>query len=130
MTDERILDVVSIDTNKMPWSYIPIPELNHQLPVKLLLDDPETGMSILKMKYTAGFTNAWHTHKCAHGMYVLDGTLNTHKGTFGPGEFVWFPEGERMFHGATEENDVIFLFITNKPFDIHFESVENHEPAR
>lgn len=58
-------------------------------------------------------------------MYVLDGKLNTSRGQFGPGEFVWFPEGERMFHGATGENDVIFLFIINKPFDIAFEPVES-----
>jgi quercetin dioxygenase-like cupin family protein len=112
----------SVDTNKTPWSFIPVPELNHQLPVKLLIEDPDTGMSVLKMKYASGFTNPWHTHNCAHGMYVLDGILNTHKGTFGPGEFVWFPEGERMFHGATEDNDVTYLFITNKAFDIHYES--------
>ena len=44
----------------------------------------------------------------------------THKGTFGPGSFVWFPEGEAMEHGAKAEGDVIALFITNKPFDIHY----------
>jgi hypothetical protein len=31
---------------------------------------------------------------------VLEGELVTHKGTFGPGSFVWFPEGEVMEHGA------------------------------
>jgi hypothetical protein len=25
-----------------------------------------------------------------------------------------------MYHGATEEEDCVILFITNKPFDIHF----------
>ena len=124
MNEDKKPDCVTANTNEMPWTYIPIPELNHELPVKLLLDDPDTGMSVQKMKYTSGFTNPWHTHTCAHGMYVLDGILNTHKGRFGPGEFVWFPEGERMFHGATQENDVTFLFITNKPFDIHFEQTE------
>lgn len=33
---------------------------------------------------------------------------------------MWFPEGGVMFHGATQEQDVTFLFITNEPFDIHF----------
>lgn len=33
-----------------------------------------------------------------------------------------------MLHGATDENDVTFLFITNKTFDIHYEHIEgaNH----
>ena len=47
----------------------------------------------LKLIYRAGWTNPWHTHPCAHGIYVLDGSLATHQGTFGPGSFVWFPEG-------------------------------------
>jgi quercetin dioxygenase-like cupin family protein len=59
-------------------------------------------------------------HPCAHGIYVLEGTLKAHRGTFGPGNFVWFPEGGIMEHGATEESDCTFLFITNKPFGIHY----------
>src|SRR4029453_14750218 len=44
--------------------------------------------------------------------------LKTHAGIFGPGNFVWFPEGMLMEHGATEDGAVTTLFITNKPFDI------------
>jgi hypothetical protein len=53
-------------------------------------------------------------------MYVLEGTLVTHKGKFGPGSFVWFPEGEVMEHGASPEGDVVVLFITNKSFRIDY----------
>ena len=53
-------------------------------------------------------------------MYVLEGTLVTHEGDYGPGSFVWFPEGPEMQHGATAEEPVTVLFITNKPFDIHY----------
>jgi quercetin dioxygenase-like cupin family protein len=53
-------------------------------------------------------------------MYVLEGTLQTGSGMYGPGSFVWFPEGIEMEHGATAEADVTVLFITNKPFDIHY----------
>lgn len=53
-------------------------------------------------------------------MYVLEGTLVTHQGKFGPGEFVWFPEGGKMQHGAGDNEDVTFLFIVNKPFAIDF----------
>ena len=113
--------VTSVNTNEIPWSHVSLQGLEQDLLVKSLINDPETGMMVLKMKYEAGFTNPWHTHRCAHGMYVLEGILETHKGRFGPGEFVWFAEGERMFHGATEHNDVLFLFITNKPFEIEYE---------
>jgi hypothetical protein len=53
-------------------------------------------------------------------MYVLEGTLVTHDGQYGLGHFVWFSEGCHMEHGATAEQDVTVLFITNKPFEIHY----------
>lgn len=77
-------------------------------------------MAVRLVKYPAGFTNAWHTHPCAHGMYVLEGTLVTNEGSFGAGNFVWFPEGMKMEHGATQDTDVTVLFITNKKFEIHY----------
>ncbi len=52
-------------------------------------------------------------------MFVLEGTLVTHDGSFGPGSFVWFPEGMTMQHGATQTEDVAVLFLTNKRFEIH-----------
>jgi len=75
--------------------------------------------SRLDQRRTASISTSW-THNCAHGIYVLDGILKTHSGSFGPGSFVWFPEGMEMEHGATQDNDVTFLFIANKPLDIHY----------
>jgi len=121
--------VRSWDTNTMPWEIRHIDELDGDLAAKQLIEDPGTGMSVMKMKYFAGFTNEWHTHPCAHGMYVLDGVLKTHAGSFGPGSFVWFPEGMEMEHGATQDNDVTFLFIANKPVDIHYTRLTPPEPA-
>ncbi len=72
------------------------------------------------VRYPAGVINPRHTHPCGHGMYVLEGTLVTHAGTFGPGTFVWFPEGEVMEHGASIEGDVTVLFVTNKAFRIDY----------
>lgn len=51
---------------------------------------------------------------------MLEGNLRTHRGEFGPGSFVRFPEGGIMGHGATEDADCVFLFITSKPFGIHY----------
>ena len=85
-----------------------------------LLNDPETGVEIRLVRYPSGVINPSHTHPCGHGMYVLEGTLVTHKGEFGPGTFVWFPEGEVMEHGASPEGDVSVLFITNKSFRIDY----------
>lgn len=112
----------SIDTNAMPWGEMYVEQLKASIPLKALMSDPDTGMTVSIIRYDAGFTNEWHRHNCAHGMYVLDGILQTHAGNFSPGSFVWFPEGMEMWHGATQDNNVTMLFITNKPFDIHYNS--------
>lgn len=117
---ENTQEVITIDSHRMPWQELPIPELDASILMKPLFLDNTSGMSISKCCYKAGFMNKSHTHHCAHGMYVLDGILVTSKGSFGPGNFIWFPEGEVMFHGAQEDNDVTFLFITDKTFDIHY----------
>ncbi|GLZ52592.1 cupin domain-containing protein [Actinomycetospora sp. NBRC 106378] len=113
------VELVVTDTTTAEWQDFPVPAIDAVLEHVPLVDDPETGMMMVKMVYRAGFTNPWHTHPCGHGIYVLSGTLRTHQGTYGPGSFVWFPEGGSMEHGATDDEDCTFLFVTNKPFDIH-----------
>jgi quercetin dioxygenase-like cupin family protein len=121
MTDQAAGgELQSFDSNTMPWGELYIEQLKVGIPVKPFVNDPDTGMSVQKIRYAAGFTNVWHRHNCAHGIYVLDGVLRTHAGDFGPGSFIWFPEGMLMQHGATPDNDVNVLFITNKPFDIRY----------
>lgn len=112
--------LTAIDTNAMPWEDRYSEALQKMLYRKNLIEDPDTGMEIRLVKYPAGVINKLHTHPCAHGMFVMEGTLVTHDGNYGPGNFVWFPEGQVMEHGATAEADVVVLFITNKPFQIHY----------
>jgi quercetin dioxygenase-like cupin family protein len=108
------------DADTMPWAERFVPQIGKALFAKHFVEDPDTGVTVRIVKYPAGFTNSWHTHPHAHGMYVLEGTLVTHQGSFGPGHFVWFPEGMLMQHGATQDQDVTVLFITNKKFEIHY----------
>ena len=122
-----IRQFVSLDTRSTPWEERFNEHLQRVIPRKDLFQDPETGMEIRLVRYPAGLVNPLHTHPCGHGMYVLEGTLVTHRGTFGPGSFVWFPEGEPMEHGASAERDVVVLFITNKPFRIDY--LEGAKPA-
>jgi len=110
------------DTSVMPWEERFNEKIGRALFRKELYSDPETGSLIRLVRYPAGVINPRHTHPCGHGMYVLEGKLVTHNGTFGPGTFVWFPEGEVMEHGASADGDVIVLFITNKTFRIDYQS--------
>jgi quercetin dioxygenase-like cupin family protein len=112
--------ITAIDTAALPWEDRWNEHLGKMLYRKNLVEDPETGMEIRLVKYPAGVINSLHVHTCAHGMYVLEGTLVTNAGTYGPGHFVWFPTGIEMEHGATAEADVTVLFITNRQFDIRY----------
>jgi quercetin dioxygenase-like cupin family protein len=109
-----------IDTQAMPWEERFNDRIGRALFRKELYTDSETGGLIRLVRYPAGVINPRHTHPCGHGMYVLEGKLVTHNGTFGPGTFVWFPEGEVMEHGASSEGDVTVLFVTNKAFRIDY----------
>jgi quercetin dioxygenase-like cupin family protein len=110
----------AIDTSKQPWEERFNEKIGRALFRKNLYTDPDSGMEIRLVRYPAGIINPLHTHPCGHGMYVLQGELVTHKGRFGPGHFVWFPEGEAMEHGASAAGDVIVVFITNKSFRIDY----------
>lgn len=113
-------ELIAIDTRALPWEERFNEHLGKSLFRKNLITDPDTGMEVRLVRYPAGVINTLHTHPCAHGMYVLEGTLVTHAGRFGPGYFVWFPEGMPMEHGASAEADTTVLFITNKRFEIHY----------
>lgn len=110
-----------VDTNTIPWAERFNERIGRALYRKDLHTDPETGAEIRLVRYPKGVINPSHTHPCGHGMYVLEGKLVTHAGTFGPGQFVWFPEGMVMEHGASAEGDVVVVFITNKAFRIDYQ---------
>jgi quercetin dioxygenase-like cupin family protein len=112
--------MIAVKPDEMPWEERPNASLGKSYYRKMLIVDPDTGMRVNLARYPAGFVTPWHDHPCAHGMYVLEGTLKTHEGCFGPGCLVWFPEGTVAEHGATAETDVVVLFITNKKFEIHY----------
>jgi len=118
MTDSKLL---AIDTNRLPWEERFNEKIGRALYRKNLMEDPDTGMEVRLVRYPAGVVNPRHTHPCAHGMFVLEGTLVTQDGQYGPGHFVWFPEGSVMEHGAAASHDVTVLFITNKRFEIHYQ---------
>jgi quercetin dioxygenase-like cupin family protein len=111
---------VAVDAGAMPWEERPNERIGRSLYRKELFADPETGVMIRLVRYPAGVLNPSHTHPCGHGMYVLEGRLVTHRGVYGPGTFVWFPEGEVMAHGASAEGDVVVLFVTNKAFRMDY----------
>jgi len=108
------------DTNTTEWEDRPNKAAGNSYKRMMLHTDDDTGMRVNLADYPAGFTTPRHEHPCGHGMFVLEGTLHTPQGDYGPGTFVWYPEGVVTEHGATENEHVKVLFITNKAFDIFY----------
>ena len=78
------------------------------------------GNVLMLVRYPAGKLNPGHVHTVGHGMYVLSGELVTHRGTFGPNTFVWFPANEVMWHGAGPTEDLVVLFSTGSGMDTRY----------
>ena len=73
----------AINTLEQPWEERFNEKLGRALYRKNLHTDAATGAEIRLVRYPAGVINPLHSHPCGHGMYVLEGCLVTHKGTFG-----------------------------------------------
>lgn len=82
--------------------------------------NPRTGDSVMLVRYPAGEMNPMHEHPVGHGIYVLQGTLVTHRGNFGRDTFVWFPPNEPMTHGAGPDEDLVALFTRSKNFRTNY----------
>ena len=106
--------------DQMDWIEVYNEHADAKLYDKHLVSEGKTGMIVNLSKYPAGYVTTWHTHPHAHGMYVVEGKLYTNLGIVEPGNFVWFPEGEVMEHGATAEEPCTVLFITDAPFEITY----------
>ena len=103
---------LAIHSNMLTW----VRNRNNQHAVtyfmKPLLNDTGSGQRVMLVRYPAGQINPLHSHSHGHGIYVLQGTMVTHRGSFGPDTFVWFPPGEVMTHGAGDDAELVALFIT------------------
>jgi ChrR Cupin-like domain len=84
---------------------------------------------VVKMVYRAGFINPWHSHSCAHGIYVLEGTLDTHQGQFPAGSFVWFPKAESCSTARRRMRIAPSCSSPTSPLDIHFVGDANDPDA-
>ena len=111
----------AIDTTSAEGEASFNPKLGVDLGRLMLRKDPQTATEIRMIRYPKGVLNPAHTHPCGHGIFVLEGRLKTHRGEYGPGTWVWFPKGQVMEHGATDDADVVGIFITDGAFEIIYE---------
>jgi len=78
--------------------------------------DGPAGTSALRVHFEAGARTNWHTHPEGQLLIVVAGegwtrTAGEAKQVIRPGDVVWFPAGERHWHGATATSAMVQVAV-------------------
>ncbi|MGE0311507.1 MAG: cupin domain-containing protein [Lautropia sp.] len=105
--DSRYLDVASL-----PWKPTPCPGID----MKVLLEDPQTGLLTALFRWAPGSELPLHEHVEIEQTYVLEGSLVDAEGTASAGDFVWRPRGNRHVARSPDGALVIAFFLKPNRF--------------
>ena len=98
-----------IDVPSLPWQPTRFPGIE----IKILMEDPETGLQTVLTRMAPGSVLTDHMHTQIEQSWVLEGNLVDHEGEVTAGNFVWRPAGSR--HVASSPNGALVLGFFLKP---------------
>ena len=98
-----------IDVPSLPWQPTRFPGVD----VKVLMEDPETGLQTVLTRMAPGAVLTDHAHAAIEQSFVLEGSLADHEGEVTAGNYVWRPAGSR--HVAHSPNGALVLGFFLKP---------------
>ena len=98
-----------VDALNMAWKPSKFPGVE----VKILYEDPKTGMLTVLSRMVPGSFIPLHTHTDIEQTYVLEGSLEDEQGAATPGNFVWRPAGNT--HIAHAPNGCLSISFFTKP---------------
>lgn len=99
----------NIDVAALPWQPTRFPGVE----VKVLMEDPESGLQTVLTRMAPGAVLTDHMHVAVEQTWVLEGSLVDHEGTATAGSYVWRPAGSR--HTASAPDGALLLGIFQKP---------------
>jgi len=103
-----------VDVVNMPWTESKFPGVK----VKILYEDPSTGMLTVLGKMEPGSFIPLHTHTDIEQTFVLEGSLVDEQGAATAGNFVWRPGGNtHIAHAPNGCLSISFFTKPNKFFD-------------
>ena len=92
-----------VEVESLPWKPTPCPGID----MKVLLEDPETGLLTALFRWQPGSELALHEHVEIEQTFVLEGSLADEEGEVTAGNYVWRPKGNR--HSARSPNGALVL---------------------
>ena len=98
-----------VDVPSLPWQPTRFPGVE----IKVLMEDPDTGLQTVLTRMAPGAVLTDHMHVEIEQTWVLEGSLVDHEGEARAGTFVWRPAGSR--HTATAPDGALLLGIFQKP---------------
>ena len=103
------LDSRYVDVGTLPWKPTPCPGIE----MKILLEDPASGLMTALFRWQPGAELALHEHVEVEQTFVIEGSLIDDEGEVTAGNYVWRPKGNR--HIARSPNGALVLSMFLKP---------------
>lgn len=98
-----------VEVDDIPWKPTPCEGVE----MKILVEDPDSGLMTALFKWAPGATLPLHEHVELEQTYVIEGSILDDEGEVTAGNFVWRPAGTR--HVATAPNGALVLGMFLKP---------------
>ena len=98
-----------VDVDSLPWK----PTQCEGVEMKILLEDPETGLMTALFRWQPGAKLPLHEHVEIEQTYVLEGSILDDEGEVTAGNYVWRPAGNR--HEAVAPDGALVLGMFLKP---------------
>ena len=103
------LDSRFVEVDEIPWK----PTQCEGVEMKILLEDPATGLMTALFRWQPGARLPLHEHVEIEQTYVLEGSILDDEGEVTAGNYVWRPAGNR--HEAVAPNGALVLGMFLKP---------------
>jgi quercetin dioxygenase-like cupin family protein len=109
--EERLGELASryVTVRDLPWKPTPTPGID----MKILLQDPQSGLLTALFRWQAGTQLPRHEHVEIEQTFVLEGSIVDDEGEVLQGNFVWRPKGNR--HLARSPHGALVLSFFLKP---------------
>ena len=103
----RYVDVGSLEWKPTAWPGVE---------VKVLMEDPETGLQTTLTRFARGAELPLHEHSDLEQSWVVEGRLVDQEGEATAGNYVWRPKGSRHTARAPEGALVLGFFLQPNKF--------------
>ncbi len=101
-----------IDVPSLPWQPTRFPGIE----IKVLMEDPDTGLQTVLTRMAPGTVLTDHMHMQIEQSWVLEGSLVDGEGACSAGNFVWRPAGSRHVAHAPDGALILGFFLEPNKF--------------